>query len=307
LDDPTSMRRYVKAFALLAVAAAVAANASPCAAETGLKACESIDRQDARIDCYTRIIEDPNGTPASRAKAYSQRSNSLSMKGEYDRAIDDANRALAIDPQDHDGYFARAYAHHEKGEIDLATADYDRAIAIKPRDANALINRALLRDRNGDHDGAIREYAAIIDMHAAEPLLSKTGVITVYNDRGVARLNGGDFDNAIADFNKAIEVDPKFATGYFNRGRAYFAKGNNDGAIADCSKALEIRPAYALAHLNRARAYRNKDNFSEAIEDFEKAIDLDRSNKDAGGELAMTFWDAAKEAMSRWWKNLVGG
>ena len=52
----------------------------------------------------------------------------------------------------------------------------------------------------------------------------------------------GDLDKALADFNKAIELDSAYAQAYNNRGAAYLAKGDNNKAIADFKKALELDP-----------------------------------------------------------------
>ena len=75
-----------------------------------------------------------------------------------------------------------------------------------------------------------------------------------YNTRGMAKKNKGDLDGAIADFSKAIELDPKDAWAYFNRGMAKMTKGDLDGAIVDCSKAIELNPKYAWAYNYRGRA-----------------------------------------------------
>ena len=50
------------------------------------------------------------------------------------------------------------------------------------------------------------------------------------------------FDSAIADCNKAIELNPELAEAYNNRGDAYGNKGELDSAIADCNKAIELNP-----------------------------------------------------------------
>jgi tetratricopeptide (TPR) repeat protein len=89
---------------LVAAIAATLSLRAARAADADLKACESATQQDAKIDCYTRIIEDRNATPASRVAAYSRRSTALRANGEYERAIDDATKALEIDPKYHDGY-----------------------------------------------------------------------------------------------------------------------------------------------------------------------------------------------------------
>jgi tetratricopeptide (TPR) repeat protein len=52
-----------------------------------------------------------------------------------------------------------------------------------------------------------------------------------HNGRGNAYYDKNDNDRALADFNKAIELDPKFAFAYNNRGIAYRAKGDNERTI----------------------------------------------------------------------------
>ena len=54
-----------------------------------------------------------------------------------------------------------------------------------------------------------------------------------------------NLDQAIAEFNKAIEMDPKLAMAYENRAYVYFMQGNYDQSIRDYSKALALEPANA--------------------------------------------------------------
>jgi tetratricopeptide (TPR) repeat protein len=49
-----------------------------------------------------------------------------------------------------------------------------------------------------------------------------------------------------ADYDKAIELDPKYAMSYYNRGRTYESKAEHDRAIADYDKAIELDPKYAM-------------------------------------------------------------
>ena len=65
----------------------------------------------------------------------------------------------------------------------------------------------------------------------------------------------GEYDSAIVDYTKAIELNPDYAEAYNNRGVAYHLKKEYDSAIIDFSKAIELNPDYAIAYNNRGRAY----------------------------------------------------
>ena len=60
-----------------------------------------------------------------------------------------------------------------------------------------------------------------------------------YFNRGVAEKANDDLEGAIADYNRAIELDPKYAAAYFHRGIAKQAKGDLKGAIGDINGAIE--------------------------------------------------------------------
>ena len=67
--------------------------------------------------------------------------------------------------------------------------------------------------------------------------------VRTHLDHGRACLDKGKYDDAIADYDKAIALDPNDAGAYTNRGVAYGRKGDKDQAIADFRKVLEINPS----------------------------------------------------------------
>ena len=54
-------------------------------------------------------------------------------------------------------------------------------------------------------------------------------------------MNKGELDLALADFDRALAIDPELAGAYADRGRAYELKGDRDQAIADYRKALSLK------------------------------------------------------------------
>ena len=62
----------------------------------------------------------------------------------------------------------------------------------------------------------------------------------VSNDRGITKGKLKDFSGAIADYSRAIKIDPNYATAYFNRGVSKFYLGDMIGACKDARKAQEL-------------------------------------------------------------------
>ena len=72
-----------------------------------------------------------------------------------------------------------------------------------------------------------------------------------FNNRGIVYDHKGEYDRAIADYDRAIELVPNDATAYNNRGVAYGKKGDYDRAIRDYDQAIRLKPDHANAFINR--------------------------------------------------------
>ena len=120
-----------------------------------------------------------------------------------------------------------------------------------------------------------KEYdKAIVDFTKAIEISPRYAL--AYANRGTAYSYKSykDKEKAIADYTKAIEIDPTYAAIYNNRGSVYYIRRKYDTAITDYSKAIEIDPKYALAYVNRARAYYFKKEYDKAIADYTKIIEI---------------------------------
>ena len=93
-------------------------------------------------------------------------------------------------------------------------------------------------------------------------------------------------DEAIAEFRKAIELDPKLANAHTNLGTTLHAKNQLDEAIAEYKKAIELDPKFAMAHNNLATALQAKNQLDEAIAEYRQVIDLQPDLAEANCNLA---------------------
>ncbi|MFH0796642.1 MAG: tetratricopeptide repeat protein [Candidatus Omnitrophota bacterium] len=96
-----------------------------------------------------------------------------------------------------------------------------------------------------------------------------------YDSRGLAYLEEQqEYEKAIADFDQALRINPRFTFSYNNRANVYLKKGEYDQAIADCNQAITINPQYADAYYNRGLAYSQKKEYTNAIADFTRTLKL---------------------------------
>ncbi len=113
-------------------------------------------------------------------------------------------------------------------------------------------------------------------IHRRIQLLDKNLLIyAIYNNRGTLVNRKGEYDSAILNYNRAIEIDPELTTAYNNRGNAYLSKGLFNRAMVDFSTALNIDPRNVNAYINRGRTYQAKGRYDWAIFEYNRAIEID--------------------------------
>lgn len=107
-----------------------------------------------------------------------------------------------------------------------------------------------------------------------------TGYLLVHSldSRGWAYRRKGDYDDAIQDYDRAIQLKPDYAEAFNGRGLAFYGKKEYDRAIQDYTQAIRTKPDYAEAFDNRglacAAASEGSCDSSKAIADFDEAIKL---------------------------------
>jgi len=102
-----------------------------------------------------------------------------------------------------------------------------------------------------------------------------------YINSGNENLSKDNFDQAIVDFTKALELNPNDANVYYYRGLAHYGISvmrndapSIDRAIGDYNQALKLNPDYVEVYNARSGAYFGKNEFDKAIEDINHVIQL---------------------------------
>ncbi len=105
----------------------------------------------------------------------------------------------------------------------------------------------------------------------------------VYNycNEGNKYFNAGKLNEAIAEYNKAIDDDPKYAQAYYNRGRAKYQLGMPKEAVEDLDEAVELKDDFIAAYLMRGNINNELGRIGEAVDDFSSVINLKHDHAQA--------------------------
>lgn len=126
--------------------------------------------------------------------------------------------------------------------------------------------RAVGWNKKGDYIKVIADATEAIRLKPAQ---------AIYNLRGSAYFDKGEYDIAIADFNDAIRSGPPNSTIYHNRGNAWRGKGDYTKAVADYDQAIRLDPASTFSWQNRGAAKEALGDLDGALSDINAAIRLD--------------------------------
>jgi tetratricopeptide (TPR) repeat protein len=247
----------------------------------------------------------PNiGSEPKDAESFARRGQAFEARREYAKAIDDLTHAVTLAPGEHRYLYERGLAYAANKQPFLAMQDFDAALKLKPDDIPALVARAQMRLSGRDQAGAIADLDAVDGLAAKEADVRLTlggaylradrfaqaiqqddlwipihpddhRMFQALNQRCWARAQAGtDLQKALADCDRALRLNTKFAAAFDSRGLVRLRLGDDDGAITDYDQALSLDPKLAWSLYGRGLAKLKKGATAEGQSDIAAATAL---------------------------------
>ena len=207
--------------------------------------------------------------------AYSNRGNVYRMGEKYELAIKDYSTSLKLNPKSLDVLYSRANTYLDMENFKKAIDDYSMIIELKPSFPNIYFDRAYANIRNDNFKKAKNDFEAQLELNPND----FKSLANLINIKYKLEL----YDDALLDYTKLFKRFPNqqnLHILYNNRANLYQEIDEYQKALQDINKALELNENYDMGFLNRAGINMKLGNNKEACEDYKKAIELEVETND---------------------------
>lgn len=205
------------------------------------------------------------------AQPYFYRAIAKLSLDDFRGAEEDASIAIEKNPFITNAYEVRGVARQNLGRHREAIADYEKALEQLPDNKGILFNKALAEEEIEDYDASMESFSRLL---AAYPRFDNG-----YLGRAKLELAKGDTISALADINKALDLNKNATNAYVMRADIAISSSHDyAGALADMDEAIKLQPQVAGFFINRAFLRYNLDDYFGSMADYDYALQLEPLN-----------------------------
>ena len=237
---------------------------------------------DEQIECYTKALEKWSYSDGYENKAIAYYSRGLAYydKGEYDRAIEDYNKAIELNPEYTYAYNNRGLAYYNKGEYERAKNDFEKAMELDPEDEYPVANMGEIYFQRGEFSSALEWLNKALNMKDESDVFNSVFYkkILIYKEQKNKEFIDIVLDKAEKYIKNQIKKYPKKAFNYLDLAEIYCeAEKKIDEAKKLVEEGFKLKKDY-YAYYVSGRVYIASHQNEKAVKELKKAIELNPSH-----------------------------
>lgn len=192
-------------------------------------------------------------------------------KADFTAAIVKYSQAIELYPHVIEFFFNRAIAYRSIRRFDLSVKDFEHVITLNPQLPTPMWVELYVALGTAYQEN--EEYSKSVETLTKVLALDTVNVKALHN-RGNTYVFQKEYDKALADFNRALELEPT-ALGYYSRARLLTEIKDESKAIPDYTKATQLNPRFDAAFSNRGMLFQARGDLTSALQDFSRAISIE--------------------------------
>ena len=224
----------------------------------------------------------------------------------FEEAIDDCNHLIKLNPENPLGYIGKAIANcclfqtpasinefnkgveifHQNLQNHDGYCDFGGILETNYEDIEFYDKRIAYNPfdfvsyyiRGNVKNEIHKDYEGAVDDYSKAININPL-FLYAYNKRGLCKVKLNCFEEAIADYTKATTINNNFTYSHYNKSIPKQNLGDDQGAINDCSIAITLSPNFNRPYINRGISKANLGDYNGAIFDYDKAIELNPNDE----------------------------
>jgi tetratricopeptide (TPR) repeat protein len=248
------------------------------------------EKYDLALADYCKAIElDPE-----YADYYNLRASVYRNLNQEEKTLLDYTKAIELDPDNQNIWYGRGYAYYHFNRYTEALDDFQKVLELDSLNGDAINWMGVIYRNLGDLALAIKTYERGIALEEINP----QSAAFCYRNRAMIYETLKDYDLAIDDLDKAINLDPKNGGRYFLRANIYRDLNKKTKALIDYTEAIKLDPKNQLFYFYRGGIHYQYQDYNEALDDFQKVLELDSLNGDAITYIGVIYQDQGEIDMA---------
>ncbi|MGQ9631022.1 MAG: tetratricopeptide repeat protein [bacterium] len=249
---------------------------------------------------------------AQDANTYIVKGEQLIEKGEYDAAIKQFQRALELDPNSQrakldlkSARLIRAGIYLSKRKYDEAIEEYRNVLALNPKDPQAQFNLGVAYMWKEDWKRAEAELERVL---ALKPDMTEPEgafiVSSTYNALGKIAFKKRDYNKALANYQRALQIHPENGDAHYNLGELYEKREEYEKAIREYKLAISINEYDIDSYIRLSNLYYTKRMYREGISTLKSLLNIQPNDVGAHYNLGNFYYRAGdkKAALMSWFR-----
>jgi FOG: TPR repeat len=229
--------------------------------------------QEALTACESGLQQDSNWLESEPADTFIQKAQALAGLKRYEEGILAIDQALSLKPDSAIAWNTKTVILWQAQKYQEALNASEKALAADPNYFQGWFNRGSILRAMQQNQEALRAYQRAIGSDITFVPIETLG--SVWTNSSAILWDLGQYPEAIAAANSAIEIDPNSVSAWFNRGLFFTGVKDYEEAVKSYQQALKLDPKAVNIWVAQGMGFFYLKRYSEALNALEEALKID--------------------------------